>query len=66
MLDVVRAGGPLEMGHAQGTALSTRIQSARRELRNLEAFRLEQPRSIPYACFRALADKKFREWLRRE
>ncbi len=57
-LDVVCAGASLEMGHAQGTALGTRIQSARRELRHLEAFRLEQPRWMPYACFRALAERK--------
>jgi Acyl-coenzyme A:6-aminopenicillanic acid acyl-transferase len=57
-LDVVCAGAALEMGHAQGTALKARIQSARDELRHLEAFRLEQPRWMPYSCFRALAERK--------
>ena len=57
-LDVVCAGAALEMGHAQGTALRARIQSARHELRHLEAFRLEQPRWMPYSCFRALAERK--------
>ena len=65
-VDVLCAGHFREMGLAQGIALQGKLRAARQELHNLEAFRLEQPRWMPYACFRALVNEKFREWLRRE
>jgi predicted choloylglycine hydrolase len=57
-LDAVCAGSPHDIGAAQGQAVSDRIWGARRALARLEAFRLEQPRWMPYLLFRRLAERK--------
>lgn len=57
-VDVVCAGSPREMGLAQGECLRERIVAARDSLSRLEAFRLLQPRWMPYRVFRRLAQRK--------
>lgn len=52
-------GSPKEMGLAQGAALQSKIRSAHEDaLRKLEAFRLQQPRWLPYRAYRWLAEQK--------
>ena len=46
------------MGYKQGQALGTKIAGVRRCLRDLEAFRFEQPRWMPYPLFLRLAEAK--------
>lgn len=46
------------MGVAQGKALRERIHLGRRQLRRLEAFRMEQPWWLPFPLFRRLAERK--------
>lgn len=62
-IDVVCQGGPREMGRAQGAALRARIAEARRTLAQLEAFRLRQPRCLPYAAYRYLAERRAARFL---
>jgi hypothetical protein len=57
-LDVVCSGTSYEMGFAQGTAAREKIQLARLELRRLDAFRMEQPRWMPYPIFLSFAERK--------
>ena len=57
-VDAVCAGSPREMGIAQGAAVRDKVWGARRALARLEAFRLEQPRWMPYPLFRRLAERK--------
>jgi hypothetical protein len=52
------AGDAREMGIAQGKALSAKIAATRRVLRDLDAFRLEQPKWLPYPVFLKLAETK--------
>lgn len=59
-LDVVASGSPREMGAAQGAALAERIRASRAMLAELEAFRLLQPRWLPYAVFLRSAERKAR------
>jgi hypothetical protein len=52
-------GSPKEMGLAQGATLQNTIRSAHQDvLRKLEAFRLQQPRYLPYRAYRWLAEQK--------
>jgi predicted choloylglycine hydrolase len=46
------------MGYAQGEVAAGRIREARRTLRDLEAFRLQQPWWMPYAAFRRAAERR--------
>jgi hypothetical protein len=46
------------MGHAQGVALRAKIRAARRDLRQLEGFRLRQPRWLPYHAYRWLSEHR--------
>ena len=48
------------MGHAQGEALRERIAGSRRMLAKLEAFRLLQPRWLPYPLFLRSAERRAR------
>jgi len=58
-VDVRCLGSPREMGLAQGAALQSKIRSAHQDvLRKLEAFRLQQPRWLPYRAYRWLAKQK--------
>lgn len=53
VVDVVCQGSPTEMGLAQGIALQSKIRAARQDtLAKLEAFRLQQPRGLPYLTYR--------------
>src|SRR5213078_3611816 len=52
------SGDPREMGLTQGTGLREKILGAHQSLRNLEAFRLEQPWWLPYPFFLKLAERK--------
>src|SRR3954464_2578514 len=59
MVDFVCSGSPAEMGHAQGSALKPRLHTARNDmLRKAEAFRLRQPRWLPFLGYRWLAERK--------
>jgi hypothetical protein len=62
-IDVVASGSARAMGHAQGEALREKIRGARRMLAELEAFRLLQPRWLPYAVFLRGAEKRARRLL---
>lgn len=57
-IDVVCPGSPREMGLAQGAGLRHKIAASRKALFELEAFRQAQPRWLPYAGFRWLAERK--------
>jgi len=52
------SGAPREMGLTQGTRLRKKILEAHQILRDLEAFRLEQPFWLPYSLFLKLAERK--------
>jgi predicted choloylglycine hydrolase len=52
------SGGPREMGLTQGTTLREKCLRAHQTLRDLEAFRLEQPWWLPFPLFRDLAERK--------
>jgi hypothetical protein len=51
------------MGVAQGRAFADRIFSGRKLLLHLEAFRLQQPRWMPYPVFRFIAERKARSFM---
>jgi hypothetical protein len=59
-IDVIAAGSPREMGRAQGQALADRIAGSRRMLAQLEAFRLMQPKWLPYPLFLRSAERRAR------
>ena len=63
-VEVVCEGGPREMGVAQGAGLRERIHAARRQLAEMEAFRLVQPWWMPYRVFRRLAEWRAGRFLR--
>jgi predicted choloylglycine hydrolase len=52
------AGEDREMGLAQGRALRTKILGIRQSLRELEAFRVQQPKWLPYPLFLSLSEWK--------
>lgn len=59
VIEVRCCGSPKEMGLAQGAALQSKIRSAHQDvLRKLEAFRLQQPRWLPYQAYRWLTEQK--------
>jgi len=58
VVEVVCQGGPREMGIAQGQGARAKIHAARQVLAKLEAFRLRQPRWLPYHLYRWLAARK--------
>ena len=51
---MICSGTPFEMGVAQGAAVGADIRSAYGTLRHIEAFRLRQPRWIPFAGYRRM------------
>jgi hypothetical protein len=51
------------MGLAQGAGVRGKIHAARRALADLEAFRLQQPRLLPYSLYRWLAEQKAARFL---
>jgi predicted choloylglycine hydrolase len=57
-IEVICQGDPKEMGVAQGRMAKQQIQAARQQLAKLEAFRLRQPRYLPYQLYRWLAENK--------
>lgn len=57
-IEVVCRGEPREMGLAQGESLKSKISGARTALEDLLAFRAQQPRWLPFAAFRALAERR--------
>lgn len=63
IVEVICEGSPFEMGAAQGTALREKIHAARTMLASLEAFRLAQPRWMPYRGYRWFAEQKAGRWL---
>jgi len=63
-LDVICSGSPYEMGLAQGRAMREKIHYARQQLRQLEAFRMEQPRWMPFRMFVPVAEHKVASMLR--
>lgn len=56
-------GTAFEMGQVQGQSLASTIRDVRNMLPNLEAFRLQQPRWMPYSVFRWIAERKSRAFL---
>jgi len=57
------SGGPRQMGLAQGAALRDKIRGTHQSMRNLEAFRMEQPWLLPYPLFLKLAERKSEQML---
>jgi hypothetical protein len=51
------------MGLAQGTSVGAKIHAARRALPDLEVFRLQQPRLLPYWLYRWLAEQRAASFL---
>ncbi|MCA9062184.1 MAG: hypothetical protein KDA96_03975 [Planctomycetaceae bacterium] len=62
-IDAVCEGRADAMGEAQGSALRDRIMAACDVLKQLEAFRLLQPKWMPYFVYRWLAERKSRRFL---
>jgi hypothetical protein len=63
VVEVVCQGKPREMGFAQGAGVKRKIHDARQALEDLEAFRLQQPRWLPYRAYRWLAEQKASRFL---
>ena len=61
----VCAGSPREMGRAQGEVVRAEVREAVALLERLEAFRLPQPRWVPYGAYRWLAERKADRFLKR-
>jgi hypothetical protein len=53
------------MGQAQGSALRAQLHALRSDLSRLEAFRLLQPRWLPYPAYRWFAEQKAARYLNR-
>jgi len=62
-IEVICRGTPGEMGIAQGVALRDKILHARQLLARLEAFRLQQPRWLPFVTYRWLAEHRSARFL---
>lgn len=58
IVEVICGGTPYDMGLAQGVGVKAKIHGVRRALAKLEAFRLQQPRWLPYGMYRWLAEGK--------
>ncbi len=65
VIDVVCAGTPFEMGREQGSRLRERILAALESVSELEAFRLQRPRWMPFVVFRRLAEYKASRFMQR-
>ena len=63
VVEMICAGAPREMGLAQGAAARPKIHAARLALAELEAFRIQQPRWLPYGVYRWLAEQKASRFL---
>src|ERR1700722_5216478 len=63
MVEVICKGSPREMGLAQGAGVRGKIHSARQVLTQLETFRLQQPRWLPYRVYLWLAEQKAARFL---
>ena len=62
-LEAICAGDAWEMGFAQGRSLKAKIHKALTVLTELEAFRLQKPRLMPFAVFRRVAELKAKKFL---
>jgi len=63
VVEVICQGDSREMGFAQGAGAKNKIHGAHQALIELEAFRLLQPRLLPYPVYRWLAEKKAAQFL---
>jgi hypothetical protein len=63
MVEVICKGSLREMGLAQGAGVKDKIHSARQVLTQLETFRLQQPRWLPYRVYLWLAEQKAARFL---
>ena len=63
VVEVICEGAPREMGRAQGEAAREKVRGALAALAELEAFRLLQPRWLPYRAFRRLAARRAARFL---
>ena len=63
MVEAICEGSPREMGFAQGAAARAKIRGAYEALRELEAFRLQQPDWLPYSVYRWIAEQKASRFL---
>ena len=63
VIDVICAGSAFEMGIAQGRGVRDKIQIAEVLLRDLEAFRLQQPKWLPYSVYTWAAQRKAFQFL---
>lgn len=63
VVEAICEGSALEMGLAQGAAVRSKIHGAREALADLEAFRLQQPRWLPYSVYRWIAEQKASHFL---
>ncbi len=63
VVNVICAGSPREMGLAQGVGAARKVRGAHQVLTQLEAFRLQQPRWLPYRVYRWHAEQHARRLL---
>ena len=63
LVESVCVGSPREVGRAQGESLRAKVRQSVGLLRELEAFRLPQPRWAPYPAYRWLAEGKSARFL---
>ena len=55
---VICQGGPRQLGQQQGSDLAEEISAGLKTLARLEAFRIRQPRRLPYGLFRWLSGRR--------
>lgn len=65
VVEVICQGSPKEMGLAQGAGVAQKIHAARETLTKIEAFRLQQPRWLPFPVYCWLAEQKASRFLNR-
>lgn len=63
-MELVCAGSATEMGIAQGAAQKAKIGAAREALADLEAFRLQQPKMLPYGIYRWVCERQADKFLK--
>ena len=62
-VEAICAGDAWQMGFAQGRSLKAKVHKALSVLAELEAFRLQKPKWMPFCVFQRVAEIKARKFL---
>lgn len=63
VVEAICEGSPRDMGFAQGAAVRSKVRGACEALADLEAFRLQKPRWLPYSVYRWIVEQKASRFL---